>query len=907
MASAIIPIGSIEVATDVSMAQQINTDGTQTQDAIDARVTPAASAAAAAYLATAPGVEAAAAAAVSAIAGDIALKSQFTTTGQTGLFTIPNGSIPAAAPTLVDGPKIDAANYAASTNLAGASTTGTVKTITVRFGSGTSGAVSVSSDATAADRSFRATAGTLNPVLTSVDVGGSVGASKAVIKTLNAVGASQSIGSYIAGRFDGTTIRYFQWNLSASTRAYILQKAVSDTGYSGIVRTAIGTSTVVAQPGDEAYLQLTVAGVLTLTVNGVVALTYQLTGPEITSYMGSTSLYAGVVSDPTVPGASFKSWTWAALTYPLETHKAVTVDGSGNLPAAQLASIETYLLSRNDRTGSFFDIRKYGAKCDGRLLISGAMTSGSNILTSGYAFTQSDVGKRIGVIGAQPVVPYVNGNGVLISVINSVVNGAAILNANAGATVTGAEVMFGTVDDAAINAARDAAVAAGGGTVVFPRGKTIVNVAHLPTKGVSYMGADRTASEVYPLKNLDESQPVGAPAQGSWMFSWETSSQNPDKKLYLENCDVHDFTIQCRFWSAQTVYTAGLKPLNLFRLKNSHIYNMSIYDSPATAIPYDQSIASSVHHCYVVNPGRLCPPSTSDQQFGGSGIGVGTGEGGQGSQWIAFNTIVGTQTATTTGVGHNGIFVEANASITSLPDGLNNVVIEPLNIIANTIIGMPFGITEAGGVGSIIANNQIVRCGIGIAVRHTNIKASAPGLYADIHDNVIRDCGGPIALDGTGIYVRTIKGVDSSDPNWRPNVLSSLNTKIHSNTILRGSGSGIYLRASGVGIDGVHITGNTIAENGLSGIHIGRGSTDGAPYRMLDIVGNYIHENGKRGITTDRSGILLDANVAWTGGRLLGAALIYDLQAVPTQVGTITVGTGAVLTNVLKDATPVYW
>jgi hypothetical protein len=836
---------------------------------------------------------------------DIALKSSFSTTGQTGLFTIPNGSVPSATPTLTDVSRVDPSLYAANQNLAGQSTTGTVKPITVRFGSGTSGVFSVSGEATAGDRTLRASGGTLNPVLMSVDMAGPSGMSKAVVKALNAAGQPQSIGTFIAGKFDGTTIRYFQWNISASNRAYILQKAVSDTGYAGISRTLVATSSFIAQVGDVVGVQLTPSGMLSLVVNGVESLTYQLTESEKTSYMGATNTHWGIVDDPTVTGPALGTWTAQSITYPLVTRKAVTVDENGSIPAAQLAGIETFLNSRSPQ-GAMFDIRKYGAKVDGRLLSSGAMTAGTNILTSGYAFTQADVGKRVAVIGARPIVAYVNGNGVLVSSIGAVINGAAILNAPAEATVANAEVMFGTVDDAAINAARDAAVAAGGGTVVFPRGKCVVSVAHLPTRGVSYMGSDRAASEVYPLKNLDESTPTGQPTQGSWLFSWETSGLNPDKKDFLYNVDVHDFTIQCRFWSAQTVYTAGLKPLNLFRLYNSHIYNMTVVDSPATAIPYDQSVASSVHHCLVIRPGRLCPPSTSDQQFGGSGIGVGTGESGQGSQWIAFNTIIGTQTATSTGVGHNGIFVEANASISLLPDGLDNIVIEPLNIIANTIIGMPFGITEAGGVGSIIADNQIVRCGIGIALRATNIKASAPGLDAVIHHNVIRDCAGPVPYDGTGILIRTIGGAAGSQ-NDRPNTKTALNTLIHANTILRCSGSGIVVRAGTFGIDGVRILENNIRDNGLSGIHIQRGASDPAPYRMLDIAANAIHSNGKRGNATDRSGILVDPLVQWTGGRLLGEALIYDLAATPTQVGTIVVGAGAVLTGVLKDAAPVLW
>lgn len=830
---------------------------------------------------------------------DIALKDDFAALAQTGLFEFPKNTIPSVTPTLTDTYKIDAANYAANTNLNGQITSLAPKPIAIRFGNGTGGVFSVSADAAPADRALRASAGSQNPVLTSVDVGGPVGASKGVVKSLNAAGTAQGIGAYIAGRFDTTTIRYLQWNIATGSRVYILQKAHSDTGYAGIVRDIVLTSAVVAQVGDVVTVQLTAAGVLTLIVNGVEAGSYTLTELEKPSYMAGTSIYAGIVDDPTIAGPSLGSWTWQTISYPLEARRLLTVDPLGNLPAAQLASIEAFFAGRT-RQGAEFDIRKYGAKDkEARLISSGAMNAGENILSSGYAFTQADVGKRIGVIGAKPVVPYVNNNGVMIAVIQSAFLGKAILSQVADVTVANAEAAFGFPIDDALNAARDAAVAAGGGTVIIPKATWIVNSAHLMTAGVSLAGADRFGSVVIPLKNLDESQPVGAPALGSWLYSWETATQNPNKKDYLYNVDVHDFTIQCRFWSAQTKYTAGIKPINLFKLNNGHIYNMTVVDSPATAIPYDQSINSSVHHNLIIRPGRLCPPSTDPGQYGGSGIGVGTGESGQNSHWIAFNTIIGNHTATVTGWGGNAIFIEANASVTNL----TATNIEGLNIIGNTCIAMPFGITEAGGVGSIIGNNQIVRCGVGISLRSTNINASAPGLLALVHHNVIRDCQGPGTFDGTGVLIWT--------QGSRPNTLSALSTMLDTNVILRCAKYGVHLRSFGlsaadgvtkIGIDGVRLLQNTIAECGLSAVRVS--GTSGYRYLIIEGSNSFI-SNGKAQQAGNQAAVLVDPGVQWTDGALRGN-WSYDLAPAPTQVQGYVV-TGAALTRVMKDPEPVYW
>jgi hypothetical protein len=98
----------------------------------------------------------------------------------------------------------------------------------------------------------------------------------------------------------------------------------------------------------------------------------------------------------------------------------------------------------------------YGAKGDGQVVTDGAMASGSAVLTSATAaFTASDVGKAISVKGAGPT-----GVTTLVTTIASRQSATQVTltAANAsGGSVSGAIVMWGTDDTAAIQAAVNAA------------------------------------------------------------------------------------------------------------------------------------------------------------------------------------------------------------------------------------------------------------------------------------------------------------------------------------------------------------------------------------------------------------------------------------------------------------------
>lgn len=117
-----------------------------------------------------------------------------------------------------------------------------------------------------------------------------------------------------------------------------------------------------------------------------------------------------------------------------------------------------------------FNVRSYGALGDGKCVTDGAMTNGSATLTSATAaFTTADIGKVIQVKGAAAT-----GVTSLVTTIQAFTNSTTVtLTAAAATTVTGAQVLWGSDDTAAIQAAINAATTwaranSGAATVFFP-------------------------------------------------------------------------------------------------------------------------------------------------------------------------------------------------------------------------------------------------------------------------------------------------------------------------------------------------------------------------------------------------------------------------------------------------------
>lgn len=118
-----------------------------------------------------------------------------------------------------------------------------------------------------------------------------------------------------------------------------------------------------------------------------------------------------------------------------------------------------------------FNVLSYGAKGDGKMSVTGSMTSGSAVLTiTDSQFVSGDATKPIMVVGAGPA-----GVTTLVTTISTFTSSNQVtLAANASTTISNAIVLWATDDTAAIqsaiNAAQSYAASNGPATVFFPVG-----------------------------------------------------------------------------------------------------------------------------------------------------------------------------------------------------------------------------------------------------------------------------------------------------------------------------------------------------------------------------------------------------------------------------------------------------
>jgi hypothetical protein len=703
--------------------------------------------------------------------------------------------------------------------------------------------------------------------LATVEVGATDGVSRVRIGGLEAGLGAKTLGGVVSAQFNTNDFKYFRWTIG-SAGTYALQRYTGASFVGGTTTTLLSTGTV-AKAGDLVDLSFDRAdGVLALAVNGAIAGMWQASEAIRAAHQNAT--HAGMWALATTSNANyFGGWQWVAA-YPsgTVTRQLVSVGTEAMFPK----DVKLAPSQKRDAVGPVFDIRDFGGKVDARYLTDARTQAGQNYLWSdAYSFTQADVGKRVGVRGAGPVIANAN-DGAWLGTIMSIDGSAARLDSNATSTVTGARAVFGTTDDVAVAKAQIAAVRAGGGTVFFPPGRTIVTSPLRVENFVSWAGR-RDLSWVHVIQ--DSPGDGGTAGTSDWLTCAGRDATTP-----LTGAHFFDFGVNAEFHIHSAGYGSAVKPLNIYYVQRCSIQRMSVWRTPATSIPFDHSFDQvTIRDNFILDPGRLAPSGIGP---GGSGIGAGTkGTGATEPTLIENNTIVGTQSAAVSGPGHNGIFTEAQTGAN--PD-LGTI---GYRIVNNVIQGMPFGISDTGSTGTIIEGNQIIGCGTGIRLSATTLPASYPGLHAIIRGNVIRGSTGPGATDGTGIAIFTQTG--------RANTRAAIHAIIEGNQIFEGTGWGIRVHAIGVDVEGIMICGNVIRANGLSGIRL---LSDTVSIVSPHIAGNQIVGNGRRAVAGDQVGVLVAPGTIVKGGRIQDND-IYDVASTPTQVAEIMT-TGATLTGVRR-------
>lgn len=799
---------------------------------------------------------------------DFALGSQFVgdTAVDNTLFAYPNNTRPTPG-TLSTVKAIDPASYPASTNLNGQTVSTGTGAITTRFGSGTSGVLTTDATATG----MRATGGALSPVVGSVDVGTVTGVSRMKVKALNAIGTAQGFGVFLAGHFISGDVRMLRVSLSGTSGVYVLQKW-SGTGFATATSTTLLATSRVAAVNDVVDLELMSGGRLRLYVNDQLVASYTLSAPDLAAFADPTFTIAGFFSAPTSPASPLMGkWTWLTRSVIPETRKMVTVGPDFALPKEVQAKLP----------GAVYDIRDYDAKCDGILLKDAVAMSGAATVSSvARPFVAGDIGKTIAVMGAGPSVANANDK-VWISTIASVASGVATLTSNATTSVAGARCIFGTPDDQAVADAQTAADAAGGGTVYFPAARTIVTRPLVVKSYVSWAGKNRELSWVHVI--MDRSGTPSNAGVTDWLTCAGRTEADP-----LIGATFSNFGIEAEAMIHTEGYGSAIKPLNIYYVQRCSIERMTLRNTPATAIPFDHSFDQCwILNNLIINPGRLAPSGVGP---GGSGIGAGTkGAGATEPTLIMGNVIIGTHSSAAAGPGHNGIFVEGQTGAN--PDlGTNGY-----KIIANTIIGMPMGISDTGSTGTLVDGNTIIGCGRGVRISKTSLPSSYPGLHTMVLNNLIRGCTGPGATDGIGVTIFTASFEAESTREY-------LHTIITGNQIIENKSWGVSVSAANAlasSITGVMVHGNQIRANGLSGVRLAASAP--GKLRQISVKDNQIVSNGKSATSGDQAGILVVSGTTLQGGRIQDND-VYDLATVPTQVSVISDVDGALAAGSVRRA-----
>ena len=390
----------------------------------------------------------------------------------------------------------------------------------------------------------------------------------------------------------------------------------------------------------------------------------------VTASFGGTPYLAGI----SAPGGS--GGTLSISEGYLKTSQAV---GATPLAGAVVGTVAANYLAGDVRQPA------YGAKCDGKQA-PGLSITASQSVTSGYTFSQSDVGKLITIPGAGTTytttgtasggsfvitVPTLSGTsayvgqyvygtnipagdrvvavasttsiqigptatsgslsstaislaGPLNATIQSVSGGNATLSATAGSTATSVTATYGTPDDVAINLATGGS---GGSSGVALAGGGVVS---LPTATCI------ASSPIFVTNNVS----ITGQGPGKSVLKWISTGDQPGYGVIMgwtgvvtctstiaatySNIQVTNLEVD---GSAATdaTYAVGAKGISLPCNQDSLVDNVYVHDTPATCIATDFAIRNTTSRFEVANCGRM-GAGTLGSNGVGDAIGGLTGE-----------------------------------------------------------------------------------------------------------------------------------------------------------------------------------------------------------------------------------------------------------------------------------------
>lgn len=520
------------------------------------------------------------------------------------------------------------------------------------------------------------------------------------------------------------------------------------------------------------------------------------------------------------------------------------------------SNLENHLLSNCINASS------YGVKADGKVVLDGSSTSGSNVITfTNTTFTNADIGKLIAVRGAGAPVS-INGVstpqalcGYIATVpttksVTIVSTSGGSTAVNASATVANAVVTYGTPNGVAFEAALDAAELAAPTSLLLPAGITVFENSYVVRNNVTIRGVGEKLS----IFKFISPEPQGAAIFGG-------GGTPVGKTTPWKNLGFRDFTLDT-LDATMTSYATGRKHLFFQWHVGTRIQNMTFIGSIASCNGIDFGVDCKIVNNTYIHTGR----GNSGSQPGGASIGIGTtfepitinenGETSYESYEIRGNVIFYPR--------HYGIFVESQDNDWS---NAQSLIVDNIVIMNSSSV---FAIADTGSKDTVISRNIIQgydgSTGYGIYIGEGSITNSRTGLRTNITDNVIRATKYQIWLDWSGI-AQDFYG----------------DTTVSRNKCLSGQ-NGIRLtlmNSASYTMSGLRIIENEVLDSNLNGIIFERSST----LTNLEILNNKVLRSGK---TTVRSNLFFSGSSSIPGARIIGN-IFGDDQASPTTKNNIEI------------------
>jgi hypothetical protein len=450
--------------------------------------------------------------------------------------------------------------------------------------------------------------------------------------------------------------------------------------------------------------------------------------------------------------------------------------------------------------------KQYGAKCDERRVYDAAITSSTTITSASANFTSADVGKLFSIRAGNATYGHMVG---VITAVNSstqiTVNPNDVMTPGA----TGVELIYGTNDRPAIQAAVAAASALGIGSVLIPGRSCVDGPGVTLASKVSLIGSGAGVSALVAVDSAGDFLGVINGA-GTLASPWS-------------DITVADLEIDGReMMGGGGSYTTSWKGIFLTYVKRLRLNRLYVHDTPATGIGTDFLPDCLITECIVTGCGRL----NNGNQAGGNGIGIGTGYFQDENVTIANCHLSGNK--------RFNIFVEKNGNLLSRYAKVIGCHIKGLG-------GTDVGVGDCGTEYFLALGNTVDNCGKAFfsGVGTLGTPAGRRSIFAD---NVAR-----------GSIYAGLEASGSSAQGFDGELV------IRGNRFESGTREGIIIKAIGYTPANIVIDNNECRSNGKSGIHIGE---DGGTYSDVTITNNRCYDNGQGFSGARPYGIEISANVS---------------------------------------------